>query len=61
MTESSEVKKEVPTIAPQNKAPLRNPPPKSFGNNNPVFNKFWSKWKWWWGPQAIRKHAARSR
>jgi hypothetical protein len=35
--------------------------PKPFVNNNPQFNKFWSKWKSWGGHPVVRKHAARSR
>lgn len=61
MAEVKEPQKKLPDNPLLEKKPFvaisRNP----FANNNPSFNKFWSKWRSGGGRPAIRKHAARSR
>ena len=59
MAESSEPQKKAPVTPLPEKKPFVSPKP--LVNNNPQFNKFWSKWKSGGGHPVIRKHAARSR
>lgn len=61
MAELPQAKKKTPETALPEKKPFVALPPKPFVNNNPQFNKFWSKWKSGWGHPVIRKYAARSR